>query len=94
MHYQNNPIITDSLKYNGVILEQIFQSLCDERDENGPKKGKEEMVPRGGDSSPCKHHTYTVFEAMLRISLVMRHVKCITLVYPVFYPHSNLRVME
>ena len=44
--------------------------------------------------SPCKHHTYTVFEAILRISSVTEHVKCITLVYPVVYPHRNLRVME
>ena len=35
-----------------------------------------------------KHHTYTVFEAMLRISLVMQHVKCITLVYPAVYPNA------
>jgi len=52
------------------------------------------MVPRRSDSSPCKHHTYTVFEAMLRISSVTEHVKCIALVYPVVYPHRNLRVME
>ena len=38
--------------------------------------------------SPCKHHTYTVFEAMLRISLVMQHVKCIVLVYPAVYPNA------
>jgi hypothetical protein len=44
--------------------------------------------------SLCKHHTYTVIEAMLRISLVMPHVKCITLVYPVVYPYRNLLVME
>ena len=37
--------------------------------------------------SLCKHHTYTVFEAMLRISFVMLHVKCIALVYPAVYPN-------
>ena len=47
------------------------------------------LVPRRSDSSPCKHHTYTVFEAMLRISSVTEHVKCITLVYPVVYPNTN-----
>ena len=26
-----------------------------------------EVVPRGGGGSACKHHTYTVFEDMLRI---------------------------
>ena len=39
------------------------------------------------ESSPG-HHTYTVFKAMFRISLVMQHVKCMTLVYPVVYPHA------
>ena len=47
------------------------------------------LVPRRGDSSLCKHHTYTVFEAMLKISSVTEHVKCITLVYPVIYPNAH-----
>jgi len=38
--------------------------------------------------SLCKHHTYTVFEAMFRISLAMQHVKCLALVYPAVYPNA------
>jgi len=45
------------------------------------------MVLAESDSSPCKHQPYTVLEAILRISPAMRHVKCITLVYPVVYPN-------
>ena len=39
--------------------------------------------------SLCKHHTHTVFEAMLRISRVLAFVKNTNLVYPVVYPNVS-----
>ena len=68
----NNEIVTSILWLKSQV-NQRFQ--------------KRKMVPGGGDYTPCKHHTYTAFEAIFRFSLTMQHVKCITLVYPVVYPN-------